>query len=196
MGMLELQGFAGEIDPDKVEISIASPEDVEKICEIQRESWLATYPNEEFGVTEDDIQSHLCGSHGERYEDSACRYRHSIDKQGPDQAVFVAKESGRVLGYAIAAIEKQRRKISEIYIDPELQGKGLGGKLLERAIEWHGRDEDIFLWVVEYNQQAQDFYKKFGFQLARDEVTDGIIDLPTGKEMRAIGMVLRAATGS
>jgi GNAT superfamily N-acetyltransferase len=188
--VLEQQGSLSEIDPNIIEIDIASPEDTEAICEVQRESWLATYPNDEFGITQDDIRLYLRDSEVE----GANRYRRSIESQGPDRAVFVAKVSGRVLGYAISAIEKQRHKISEIYVDPDLQGKGVGSRLLERAIAWHGRDEDIFLWVVEYNQKAQDFYQRYGFQSARDEVADGIIDLSAGKKIRAVGMVLPAAS--
>ena len=38
-------------------IEVASPEDAEAIANIQKETWLATYPNEEYGITEDDIKS-------------------------------------------------------------------------------------------------------------------------------------------
>ena len=69
---------------------------------------------------------------------------------------------------------------------------GIGGKLMRQVLDLYGRDEDIFLEVVSYNQNAIDFYERFGF-----EQTDAIVPEEEGrpgylKTLPQIEMVLRA----
>lgn len=51
-----------------------------------------------------------------------------------------------------------------MYVAPEAQGKGVGSKLMNQVLDWYGRDQDIYLEVVSYNQNAINFYKRFGFR--------------------------------
>ena len=72
------------------------------------------------------------------------------------------------------------------------QGTGVGGKLIHHALGLFGRDRDIFLEVVSYNQNAIDFYERFGF-----EKTDVVVPPEVGrpdylKSIPQTQMVLRA----
>lgn len=57
-------------------------------------------------------------------------------------------------------------EIERIYVDDEYQGRGLGAKLLEKAIERarHFGVRYIWLGVWEKNPGAQRFYERHGFQ--------------------------------
>ncbi len=52
-------------------------------------------------------------------------------------------------------------EVMELYVDPFFQGQGIGGKLLDFAV---GELDARFLWVLEKNRRAIDFYERHGFQ--------------------------------
>ena len=57
-------------------------------------------------------------------------------------------------------------EIHELVVDPQFQGRGVGKKLIEEAIQIalsRGRKK-IELWVGEKNRKAQEFYLHNGFQ--------------------------------
>ena len=79
-----------------------------------------------------------------------------------------------------------------MYVAPEAQGMGVGGKLMRQVLDLYGRDQDIFLEVVSYNHNAIDFYKHFGF-----EPTDAVVPEEEGRpeyltSLTQIEMVLKA----
>lgn len=72
---------------------LATPEDALAIVRIQAASWLATYPNEQYGITSEDIQA--------KKLDSLARFnqwKKTIEESGADHQVWVAKEGGSVVG--------------------------------------------------------------------------------------------------
>jgi len=58
-------------------------------------------------------------------------------------------------------IHVEKGEVMELYIDPFFQGQGIGGKLLDFAVE---ELDARFLWVLEKNRRAIDFYERHGFQ--------------------------------
>lgn len=57
-----------------------------------------------------------------------------------------------------------------LFIDPEMMGRGIGGKLLERTIEYEGVTR---VDVNEQNPAAVGFYEKHGFAVvSRDELDE------------------------
>ena len=181
-----------EFDNQPIAVEPAKPKDAEGVFEVQRLTWLATYPNAEAGITEEDVRKRVEGEHGELIPQKIERWRSGIETAGDKRAVIVVRDDEKVIGFVAPAIMDGQRRIGAIYVLPETQGKGLGGKLLQRAIEWHGRDEDIFLHVASYNQNAIDFYKKNGFEETGKEIRDDVALLGNGKEIPEIEMVLRA----
>ena len=43
------------MDKTNLKLDFARPEDVRKINDLLRDSWMATYPNEDLGITKEDI---------------------------------------------------------------------------------------------------------------------------------------------
>jgi len=181
-----------ELDRMPLSVQPAKPEDAEGIFDVQRLTWLATYPNAEAGITEEDIRVRVEGEHGELIPQKIERWRSGIEATGNERATFVVRDNDKVVGFVAPGIRDGQRRIGAIYVLPETQGKGVGGKLLQKALEWHGRDEDIFLHVATYNHNAIDFYKKNGFEETGNEIKDEVAQLDNGKEIPEIEMVLKA----
>ena len=58
-----------------------------------------------------------------------------------------------------------------IYIAPEMQGKGIGGKLLNFAEEKAKQKgyTEMLIWAFQENTRAISFYQKHGFQIDKTE---------------------------
>jgi ribosomal protein S18 acetylase RimI-like enzyme len=174
----------------EVIVEPARIDDVEAILQIRRDAWLDTYPNPDHGITRQMIKQRF----DQVSEDKAiARWQKGIAGEGKTQITFVARVDGVVKGFTGCRQVKGRRRIGSMYVEPGLQGQGIGGQLMRRAIDWFGRDENIYLDVVSYNQRAIDFYKHFGFEETGLEVQDAVKPFENGVHIPEIEMVLRAA---
>ncbi len=78
---------------------------------------------------------------------------------------FVFEENGRVSGFISLAGDK----VCALFVEPEMQGKGIGRALLEHAKNLKGR---LSLMVYRENKKAICFYKKCGFVEVNEEVDE------------------------
>ncbi len=185
-----------KIDKPIVKIVRAAPSDAETICDIRDRAWLEAYPNAELGITAGQVELNAKGKGGE-FVPRRIAYlkKHLAKDDHTDLTTYVAKIDGKVVGYIEPCVDEQGcRRIGAMYVAPEAQGKGVGGKLLKHALDVLGHDKDIYLDVVSYNQNAINFYKHFGFEKTDaivpqdDEAPDYMVQLPN------IEMVLRATS--
>lgn len=180
-----------EYNNQPITIEQAVPADAEAVCNVLRQTWLDTYPNEEAGITREDIQRRVEGEHGERIPQNIERWRDRIETKDGTTAVYVARAGDKIIGMTAPGIINDQRRIGAIYVLPEAQGKGVGSQLMQKALTWHGSKEDIFLAVASYNQNAIDFYKRFGFVPTGKPIEDEG-DVFNGKQIPEIEMVLKA----
>lgn len=166
-----------------IAIEVAQPDAAEAIVRIQKETWLATYPNEEHGITVEDILAKGLGS-SERME----RWRKNIAEQAEKDRTWVAKEDGLVIGYCFAKKGETEHEIGALYVLPSHQGKQIGQKLVSEALAWLGNDKPTVLGVASYNTKAIAFYKRMGFKESA-EPPAGIAALPSGKYIPQLKMV-------
>ncbi len=170
-----------------VGISIAGPEDVAGIFKVQYDTWLVTYPNEAHGVTIDDIKAKDFTS-PERFE----RWKKSFIDEKDTKNTWVAKdENGKVVAFCSAFKQSEQNKLSALYVSPEYQGQGIGSKLIFQALSWLGREKDVTIDVVSYNERAQEIYKKFGFEFLENTSPADSAKLPSGKILPEIRMIFR-----
>ena len=175
-----------------VEIVKATPDDAEIICDIRDRAWIEAYPNPELGITARDIEINAKGLHGEFVPKRIAWFKDKLAKNDENWICFVAQTNNTTVGFVVASTEDDGRKfINSIYIEPTFQGKGLGSMLMKKALDWLGGDEPIYLEVLNYNQNAIDFYERFGF-----EKTDAAVPLEEGapdyiKSLPQIEMVLK-----
>lgn len=191
--MSEISMKTQEFEQQSIGIEQATPTDAETICDIRDRAWIDAYPNDELGITIDDIKINAQGLNGEFLPRRIAFLKEKLARtERPDGNTFVAKVDGKVVGYVDPSIEDGKRRIGAIYVTPEAQGFGVGGKLLQKALEWHGRSEDIFLEVVAYNQNAIDFYKHYGFVETNAVVQEEPNRPNFMKSLPQIEMVLKA----
>lgn len=86
---------------------------------------------------------------------------------------FAYFENAEAIGFmAIQAnlLEGKSLKIHKLYVLPNQQGKGVGYKLIQKAIEIAKNldQKNVFLNVNRFNQ-AVDFYKRVGFSILKEE---------------------------
>ena len=70
-------------------------------------------------------------------------------------------DDGVVKGFVMAA----EGEIQKLFVEPVLQGKGIGAALLEYAMAETGANK---LWALEKNVRAIRFYQRHGFALTGD----------------------------
>ena len=98
------------------------------------------------------------------------------------QNTFLLKVNNKTVGFC--CIEKRTDsegtvEIVAIYLLREYQGKKLGYALLKNTISMFSKTEKIVLWVLEGNEKAINFYKKFGFDFNGNQKK-----LPFGMELQ------------
>jgi len=115
-----------------------------------------------------------------------------MSEHGTDErATFVARIDGKVVGYTSPCTEDGQRRLGALYVSPDVQGKGVGSKLLKAAVKWHGTDQNIFVHVVSYNT-AVGFYEQHGFQKTGVDFPQEFDDEQGIKLLPEIEMVLKA----
>ncbi len=105
------------------------------------------------------------------------RTRHPTDEylrwlyKGDPRGFFVAWEGRHIVGFASMHGEWTRdgkviAELHELAVRQEAQGRGVGTRLLERALAYArelGRST-VGLWVGEHNYRAARLYKRYGFR--------------------------------
>ena len=168
-------------------IQDAIPDDDDGIRYVQHQTWLATYPNEELGITREDINARFVNV------DRATLSRRITNKQrintDPSQHIWIAKEEQNIVGFCIAIKETFSGHVQAIYVLPAYQGRGIGRGLLQTALDWLGDRWPVTLAVATYNKKAMAFYRTFGFEINREFAKNSVAQLPSGVTIPQIEMV-------
>ena len=167
-----------------IEIFEATPEDAAGIIAVQKETWLDTYPNEEYGITKEDILSRDWDS-----PNRIVRWQKMIAEHGDMGRMWIAKEGERVIGFCSATKDNDQNRIRAIYVLPEYQKEGVGRKLIDKAFDWLGDNKDSFVAVAKYNANAIHFYKRMGFEGEAEVPPSPAGQLPTGKTIPEVEMI-------
>jgi GNAT superfamily N-acetyltransferase len=77
-----------------------------------------------------------------------------------DEDVWVGVEFGRILGFV--GVFTPASFIHHLYVAPEAQGRGVGGRLLELASE--RLESPLELKCLLRNRRAREFYRQRGWQ--------------------------------
>ncbi|HEB97035.1 MAG TPA: ribosomal-protein-alanine N-acetyltransferase [Sedimenticola thiotaurini] len=78
---------------------------------------------------------------------------------------WVCTRSEQVIGYGVMSVAAGEAHILNVCIDPELQGQGLGRRLMQRLLTLAGRHgaDTVFLEVRASNRRALRLYLDLGF---------------------------------
>ena len=106
---------SSERKPDFL-IEKANPEDTSSIAHVQKESWLAIYPNEEHDITPEDILSKNFESK-ERIKKRVVRLK---AEEGQSKS-WVARQEEHVIGYSSDVREEEANHVTYLYLMPEVE---------------------------------------------------------------------------
>ena len=188
MNHKEVNGSSAEEAPmTKLDfiISEISLDDVEAIENMRFQSWLDTYPNEEFGFTAEMIK--------ERFADKLSpeglerkRQEYAKNLNDPNFLQLAVKDDfGKIVGALVAVKDdKEGYEVDMIYTDKSVHGTGVGGTLMDRAMDWFGDDEDVLVEVASYNERAKAFYRKYGFAEVGEPRILNVPNMPLQKMIR------------
>lgn len=177
----------------KVIIEPATPEDVKGMQEVFYKTWLATYPNEEVGITVDDIEDKFKDAFT---EEILIRRAEQITHLPQGHALFFAKDGDTVVGLCRVIKSETENRLQAIYILPEYQGRGIGTLLWNEAKKVFDENKDIVVAVAEYNQNAINFYTKLGFEDTGKRWKDEKFTMKSGAQIPEMEMVKWAKKGS
>lgn len=176
-------------------IRAATPADAEAIWDVKRASWLATYPNAELGLTVGGLWRRLDGEHGEKVAPGLARLRERITLAAGEY-YLVAEQTGVVIGMTSPLIEATgRHRVGALYLDPDVTGRGIGHRLLEANLDWHGQGTDVYLNVAGYNARAIRFYERHGFIITGPVPDENAGDGPAIPELEMALLAHIAASG-
>jgi len=133
----------------------ATEKDIPSILEIEKESWMSVYPNEEEGITKQEV--------GERFVDNTSSTEFLRDSlQDTHNLIYLIEKDGGIVGYVHLLVETDYNDIVQIYLSPKHQRKGIGSAAMEYILKTFGDSKPIRLQVARYNPAVQ-FYEKYGF---------------------------------
>jgi len=96
-----------------------------------------------------------------------------IDKQG--YSYLAVRDEGELCGYiAVKPEEDDRFFLSKLYLRKDKRGRGIATEMLHRVFDeaLAAGKKRVYLTVNKHNEQAIAVYKKTGFTVAEDVVTD------------------------
>ena len=140
-------------------ISIATTDHIPSIFEIERKTWVETYPNEELSITTDDVSARFDSKFKKTRSEEI---RQEIANKAHSYRVATLKYEK--VGYSHLLKEEGYNDFVELYILPSFHGQGIGGILIRDALSWFGENKPIRLEVVNYNFHAIEIYKHYGFR--------------------------------
>ena len=134
-------------------------EDIESYIEHKRICWMQTYPNDENGITPEDVQNYL---NLKGKEMTKANFRVLI--QSGASKIHLLKKNGIIVGDIIYTVKADMAEINEIYLQDEVKGKGLGKFLMKLALANIPKNKKVYLGVLKINLSAIKFYERFGFK--------------------------------
>ena len=164
---------------DNFEITKVNSNDITSLQKVGRQTFFETFSQTN---TEENMQKYL--------EESFSSDKLLGELNNPDSKFYFAKYNDEIVGYLKLNLghsqtelnDNESLEIERIYVLKDFQGKKIGQKLYEKAVEVAKQNKVKYIWlgVWEKNQKAIDFYEKNGFVpfdkhifvLGDDEQTD------------------------
>lgn len=109
-----------------------------------------------------------CADEGVHVDDDAdSRWNISAYLERHPDMSFVARENGRVVGAVLCGTDGRRGYLNHLAVDKTHRGKGIGRKLVERALSGLKKAgiDKCHIFVLKDNQAGQDFWAHNGWVL-------------------------------
>ena len=136
-----------------------------EVSRVYEQSWKYAYKD----ILPEDYLNNIPQGHWSKVIDS------------PGWYTLILEENGRIVGTSSFCSSRfpeyaDSGEIISMYLLPEYVGLGYGGKLMEKVLNELKKKgfSKVFLWVLEENGRALNFYRKFGFEFSGDFLDDDI----------------------
>lgn len=153
---------------EKLSFSIESPNagDEVGIGVAHKQAWLETYLNPDEGITEEVIDELI----GHVATDKGINYRKNIFAEAlvsPEKILYrvIKNSNGKIVGFMHCTKEEEYNELGGIYLLNEAKGSGIGGKLMKEFLAWSDKDKPCQLEVFASNENAIEFYARYGFKI-------------------------------
>jgi ribosomal protein S18 acetylase RimI-like enzyme len=157
----------------------AAPSDIPALSELAKRTWADAFGH---SLSPEDLAAELEESRSEAYFADALT----------ETTILLAEEEGALRGYVqfgdveIPEVEARPgdQGLRRLYVDAEAQGRGLGRRLMDTALNHPGlaSADRIFLTVWEQNRHAMQLYESFGFKTV-GTTTVRIADKEVGEDL-------------
>ncbi len=141
-----------------MEIRVATPADVAAIAHLHAESWRLAYR----GVLSDEYLA------GDVVADRKSLWAQRLSTPNSSQYVVVVEINAQLTGFACVLADADPAwgaLLDNIHVAQSHQRKGVGGALMRQVARWHLQYHPtitMFLWVLQSNVIAQQFYESLG----------------------------------
>ncbi len=149
-----------ENDNQNLVIRRAASEDVLGMHDVFLAGWLTTYPNEEYGITVEDIQYKFSQA---LLPEKLAERRRNLSELSDNEVALVLELAGRIIGVCRASKNDGYNELKAVYILPEFQGQGFGRMMFNEASKIFDKNKKTIVHVASYNEKAIGFYQKLGF---------------------------------
>jgi len=169
----------------QIQIETATEEHIPTIIKIEEQSWVSTYPNQEAGITKEDVRARFSSDF------KAKRAAEIKAEMGSGHRYRVLIKDRNVIGYSHLLQEEDYNDFVEAYLLDEYHGHGYGGALLRDGLSWFGNNKPTRLEVATHNAHAKAIYGHFGFQenpMLRQAPGEDWNVLPSGRRIPVIFM--------
>jgi ribosomal protein S18 acetylase RimI-like enzyme len=90
----------------------------------------------------------------------------------PGMNGFVAEADRRLVGYVRTRIAQDEKRfyVPSLYILPHFQGMGIGGKLMQMAVDEAvaNRYDRMWIGIMEKNKEGLDWYRRFDYRIVEE----------------------------
>jgi len=147
---------------DDIDIVPPKKDDVFEMRNMHGRVWRETYENEKKGITKEWLKER---TEGWLTDDSLRVSNERFDRISGDPRHFerVAKVGNAIVGIVHGSKLDNVQHLEAIYVDTPYHGKGVAKRLMDELMSWFDVKNPVTLEVVEYNDRAQAFYRKYGF---------------------------------
>ncbi len=141
-----------------VEIRIAKGSDIEAYTRLLQKTYQKTYTNNKLGLTKN------CFSRAVFATKASQDYLKSNLRQNTNQKTWLAFIDSKLVGSITITNKGDDCELKGFYVASEMQGKGIGKELFQRALRF-ARGKDIVLDLYVHNRKTIAMYKKWGFKI-------------------------------
>ena len=150
--------MAPEHKQTMITYSPALPEHMEGVARLHALSWQVHYR----GIFYDHYLDHQV------IDDRLEVWKRRFENPSKDQYVVLALDEQLLCGFGCVYLNHSPEYgalIDNLHVHPDWQGKGIGKGLMQQCCHWVTQKDpqsSLYLWVLEENQQARNFYLNLG----------------------------------